>query len=513
MYGKFLADIRAINPRARMVGLTATPFRTGEGPICGRNKLFQRICYEAFTGDLIRESFLCQITNKAAANTVDTSKIKRRGNEFINSEMSRAFDSGDKVILACSEIVEKCHDRHSVLVFSAGVEHAEHVAETLRLMTAERVGIVTGETFPIERVTTLNDFKDGSLRWLVNCDVLCLDEKTEILTSSGWVGIDDMTPLHQVASWETDNSIIFEPPKTIVRRPRLPFEKMVSLKTNGVDIRVTSNHRMVYEKGLNENKRWEVTPAENLVGRPVRLPAHGFAVPFACEPPQESITAKKKQARIRSLSYVYRNRDGLSSQDAKREAVAFVGSREVMEFKSPGELTDSECQLIGFWIGDGTKSGGRVSLAQSMAYPDNVSHVDRLLHLTGIAHSRKVYEPTTKTKNQSVRWTLARGTGGKQQRVKRGYYHIEPYLEKSGTSLFWGLENFQILSLLKGLWMADGLHHAKHKRNSITSVNKKLIDLLQAICTCRGIRTSIRKLSSPTKNTHQQQWCFSWDLL
>ena len=172
MYGKFLADIRAINPRARMVGLTATPFRTGEGPICGKNKLFQRICFEAFTGDLIREGWLCPVTNKPADATVDTSKIKQRGSEFISSEMAKAFDSGDKVGLACSEIVAKCHDRHSVLVFSAGVEHAEHVAETLRSMTGERVGIVTGDTLPIERVTTLADFKSGQLRWLVNCDVL-----------------------------------------------------------------------------------------------------------------------------------------------------------------------------------------------------------------------------------------------------------------------------------------------------------------------------------------------------
>ena len=172
MYGKFLADIRAINPRARMVGLTATPFRTGEGPICGKNKLFQRICYEAFTGDLIREGFLCPVTNKPADATVDTSKIKQRGSEFISSEMAKAFDSGDKVALACGEIVAKCHDRHSVLVFSAGVEHAEHVADTLRTLTGERVGLVTGDTLSIERVTTLADFKAGGLRWLVNCDVL-----------------------------------------------------------------------------------------------------------------------------------------------------------------------------------------------------------------------------------------------------------------------------------------------------------------------------------------------------
>jgi superfamily II DNA or RNA helicase len=512
MYGQFLSDIRAVNPRSRMIGLTATAFRTGEGSICGPDKLFQQVCYESLTGDLIGQGFLCPITNKSADASVDMTGVKIQGGEFAQREAEKAFDISDKVFAACSEVVERCQGRKSILTFASGVGHAENITTCLQQLTGERVEVVTGETFPMERAAYLNDFKDGSLRWLVNCDVLCLDEKTEILTSSGWVGIDDMTPLHQVASWETDNSIVFEPPKTIVRRPRLPFEKMVSLKTNGVDIRVTSNHRMVYEKGLNKNKRWEVTPAENLVGRPVRLPAHGFAVPSTCEPQQESISVKKKQARIRSLSYVYRSRDGLSTQDAKREAVAFVGSRDVMEFKSPGELTDSECQLIGFWIGDGTKSMGRFSIAQSMAYPDNVSHVDRLLRLTGIAHSRKVYEPTTKTNNQSVRWTLARGTGGKQQRVKRGYYHIEPYLEKSGTSLFWGLGNYQILSMLKGLWMADGLHHAKCKRNSITSVNKQLIDLLQAICTCRGIRTSIRKLSSPTKNTHQQQWCFSWDL-
>jgi DNA repair protein RadD len=172
MYGKFLADIQQINPRARFVGMSATPFRTGEGPICGKNKLFQRICYEAFTGDLIREGWLCPVTNKPADATVDTSKIKQRGSEFISSEMAKAFDSGDKVAMACGEIVAKCHDRHSVLVFAAGVEHAEHVADTLRTLTGERVGIVTGDTMPIERVASLSAFKAQELRWLVNCDVL-----------------------------------------------------------------------------------------------------------------------------------------------------------------------------------------------------------------------------------------------------------------------------------------------------------------------------------------------------
>lgn len=172
MYGQFLADVRAANPKARVIGLTATPFRTGEGPICGKGKLFSRICYECFTGDLINEGFLCPITNKPADAMVDTSLIKTRGGEFIEHDAQQAFDTTDNVTAACKEIVAKCHDRHSVLVFSAGVAHANHIVEELGHLTDEVVGIVTGETFAMERSATLAAFKRGELRWLVNCDVL-----------------------------------------------------------------------------------------------------------------------------------------------------------------------------------------------------------------------------------------------------------------------------------------------------------------------------------------------------
>jgi DNA repair protein RadD len=172
MYGQFLADVKLGNPKQRLVGLTATPFRTGSGPLCGRNKLFQKICYESYTGDLIQQGFLCPITNRPADKTVDTSLIKMRGGEFIENEMQSAFDTTDNVSAACKEIVAKCQGRHSILVFAAGVAHAEHVAETIRQNSGEVVGIVTGETFAMERSATLADFKRGSLRWLVNCDVL-----------------------------------------------------------------------------------------------------------------------------------------------------------------------------------------------------------------------------------------------------------------------------------------------------------------------------------------------------
>jgi DNA repair protein RadD len=152
--------------------LTATPFRTGEGPICGRKKLFQRICFEAFTGDLIKEGFLCEITNKPSDQQIDTSSAKMRGGEFVESDLQRIFGGDDTVLEACREIVDKCQDRRSILVFSSGVLHAENVADRLRALTHEDVGVVTGDTFPMERANLLKRFRDGDLRWLVNCDVL-----------------------------------------------------------------------------------------------------------------------------------------------------------------------------------------------------------------------------------------------------------------------------------------------------------------------------------------------------
>jgi DNA repair protein RadD len=165
MYQQFFAGIE--QPGLRIVGLTATPFRTGAGPICGPDRQFQRIVFEAKTAQLIAEGFLCPITNKVADAEVNTDKVGLRGGEFVESEMQAAFDVDEKVQAACAEILEKTQGRHSVLVFASGVHHAEQIAELL-----PDSAVVTGETLPIERAETLRRFVAGELRFLVNVDVL-----------------------------------------------------------------------------------------------------------------------------------------------------------------------------------------------------------------------------------------------------------------------------------------------------------------------------------------------------
>ena len=170
MYRTFLDSLRSINPRLRMVGLTATPYRMDSGPLCRPDGLFQRVCYSAPVRRLIQDGYLCNLTTKPAAATVDTSGLKLRGGEFIASEAERLFSG--VVDAACSELVRLAAGRRACLVFASGVSHADQVASHIERLTGERVGVVTGDTWPMLREQTLSDFRTGRLRWCVNVDVL-----------------------------------------------------------------------------------------------------------------------------------------------------------------------------------------------------------------------------------------------------------------------------------------------------------------------------------------------------
>lgn len=172
MFRKFIDDLGSYNPRLKIIGLTATPYRTSTGLLYGPDKLFSRVCYSAKIPALIEQGYLSPITTTPTKELYDTSKLHTRAGEFIASEVEDLFDDDGKTREACGEIIEKCHGRKSILIFSSGVAHAEHIAKIITQLTGEPCGCVTGEMLPLERESTLSRFKAQSLRWLVNVDVL-----------------------------------------------------------------------------------------------------------------------------------------------------------------------------------------------------------------------------------------------------------------------------------------------------------------------------------------------------
>lgn len=173
MYRTFFTGLRELNPTLRIIGLTATPYRTDSGSLCSEQGLFQRICYTAPIQRLIGDGYLCPVTSKPPAVVYDTSGLHMRVGEFVEREQQQLFDGDEqKIVAACEDIVAKTKDRHSIIVFCCGVMHAKRVANVIGKLTGQDVGVVTGESTDIERAAQLESFRNRSSRWLVNVDVL-----------------------------------------------------------------------------------------------------------------------------------------------------------------------------------------------------------------------------------------------------------------------------------------------------------------------------------------------------
>ena len=171
MYRTFLAEAKVVNPNVRLVGLTATPYRMSSGMICGPDNLLHEVCYEVGVRELIVQGYLCPLKTKAGRQKVDTTGLHVRGGEFVAGEVEALMDDDALVRDACHEIADHTRDRHSVLVFASGVQHARHVQRVLGGMGHE-CGFVCGDTLPFDRADTLRRFREGQLKYLVNVNVL-----------------------------------------------------------------------------------------------------------------------------------------------------------------------------------------------------------------------------------------------------------------------------------------------------------------------------------------------------
>ena len=145
-YQTFLNAAKAKNPNIRMVGWTATPFRTQGGIICRPENLFNEVCYEANVKDLIDAGWLSKITAKAGTANADLDHLHIRAGEFVAEEVEKAMGEDRLVASACREIVEKTKDRKACLIFCTSVEHCNKVAKLIAAYSGEECAVVTGDT-------------------------------------------------------------------------------------------------------------------------------------------------------------------------------------------------------------------------------------------------------------------------------------------------------------------------------------------------------------------------------
>jgi DNA repair protein RadD len=172
MYSQFLSECKDINPALRIIGLTATPYRLSDGNLCSEYGFLNEICYSIEIKPLVDAGWLAKLSAAASSLTLDFSNLHIRNGEFVEAEMQSVFAPENIVHAACTEICHVNKNRKSCLVFCSGVLHAEHVTRVIKEISGESAFCVVGETPSLERAWALRSFKNGSLKYLVNCDVL-----------------------------------------------------------------------------------------------------------------------------------------------------------------------------------------------------------------------------------------------------------------------------------------------------------------------------------------------------
>lgn len=156
---------------ARIIGLTATPYRSSGYLHQGEGALFDKLVYSTSLRTLIKEKHLSKIVSYNGSKSADLTNIHIRAGEYKQDELQTLFIDKNITDSAVSDCIQKAKDRKSILVFCTGIEHSYYVAELFKQAGIGRVEVVTSETTKTDRANYITEFKSGKIRILINCEV------------------------------------------------------------------------------------------------------------------------------------------------------------------------------------------------------------------------------------------------------------------------------------------------------------------------------------------------------
>lgn len=494
MYRKFLKNMIQINPQIKVIGYTATPFRAKTGLLHkGDGAMFGGIAYEVNILDLINQGYLTSISTPTMSMRMDVSGVKIQGGDYVQKQLEKAVDVDEITVGCVNEIIQHSDGRNKWLIFTAGVEHCEHVRDEIR-----RRGIscemLTGatETGERNRIIAWHKEKSPEPRCLVNVSVLttgydnpaidliafmrptrspvlyCLDSKTEILTSHGWKGmgqiiVGDCAPALDMETGQGKWARV----TGYIERDMQDDERWVEYNAPRANFRVTSDHSLIISTRTHNNGKspFKITPAIMAASH-----ANGFYMPTAVEIPQPGVP-----------------------------------------------LTDAELYFIGMVITDGSVTPTQVLLYQSERHPEIIERIERCLNECGFIYSKRRAVGYSQFKENFARWifTIPLGVVRKKGRNTntfnlengRNCQYLRPYLDKDLSPLLLSISKQQFVILLQAIFDGDG--HKKDKAAnmdytmrsySICSARKIAIERLQALAAVHGFTGHLRSEQHNRKN-------------
>jgi hypothetical protein len=255
-----------------------------------------------------------------------------------------------------------------------------------------------------------------SIRCVVSVAMLtegwdCLDATTEILTASGWRGIGKINVDDSVYSLNSETGKLeIVPVLEYGERPLRPGERLVRIKSQHLDIRVTEGH--------------------------------GFHVRY------------RDPHRGGRLSQQMITRTGAELLE-RRSSYALPLSAEWVDALPGLPLTDDEIRLIAWCMTDGGFSNHKLVISQSKPYHLEIA---KLLHRLGLDSVESIVEPgrgSYPNSRPSHRFLIPKGihTG---TLARNGWHPHRDYLDKCVSPLLHQMTRAQFLVFWEEMLKGDG---------------------------------------------------------
>ncbi|MBE0403926.1 DEAD/DEAH box helicase [Halomonas citrativorans] len=180
-YRQVIDHLRAQNTKLKVLGLTATPYRLGQGFIYHRHyhgmvrgsdaSFFRDCVFEQPLRLMVKQGYLAEPKRlDMAIEGYDFSMLAPAENgHYREAELNRVVAGNRATPMIISQIIERATERHGVMIFAATVAHSE---EIMGYLPADQAALITGATPSVERTKLIDAFKARELKYLVNVSVL-----------------------------------------------------------------------------------------------------------------------------------------------------------------------------------------------------------------------------------------------------------------------------------------------------------------------------------------------------
>lgn len=161
---------------ARIVGLTATNYRLGDGYITdGNDPLFTETVYDLSETEkfnrLVNEGYLSKLLAKNTDKRLDVSNIKTIAGDFSDKDMSMKLDTVEINSTIVKEIIKYGKNYKKWLVFAIDIQHAENITK-LFSVNGIKAAVMHSKVDPVKAESDLKAFKQGDIRAMINVNML-----------------------------------------------------------------------------------------------------------------------------------------------------------------------------------------------------------------------------------------------------------------------------------------------------------------------------------------------------